>query len=181
MPNWCNNKVIISNSEPEKIAELYHLINKNSKKALQCLRPIPKELLQSNLTSEEKSVLEEKFGTSDELDWCVENWGTNRDIYIEKIKLEDRILTLNFDSAWSPPLALYEFLSDEGWNIEAYYYEPGIAFCGAWDSVWGSMGATFDRNNIPPIIIHAFGLDAEEWRNMKMLTKSYHKLNNIKN
>jgi hypothetical protein len=46
---------------------------------------------------------------------------------------EDGRLTLIFDSAWSPPVNAYEKLMDLGFSVRAYYYEPGMAYCGYWD------------------------------------------------
>ena len=31
---------------------------------------------------------------------------------------------------WSPPIALYEYLVENGWEVEVYYYEEGMMFCG---------------------------------------------------
>jgi hypothetical protein len=40
---------------------------------------------------------------------------------------------LSFDTAWSPPIEFYENLEEQGFRIEAFYYEPGMAFCGVYE------------------------------------------------
>ena len=39
-----------------------------------------------------------------------------------------------FDSAWSPPTEAYHTLVDEGWDVVAFYEEPGMGFCGKFDN-----------------------------------------------
>ncbi len=39
-------------------------------------------------------------------------------------------IELHFDSVWSPPITLYEYLVEHGWEVKAYYYEEGMKFCG---------------------------------------------------
>ena len=35
-----------------------------------------------------------------------------------------------FDSAWAPPTEVYRALCANGYVVEAFYNEPGMAFCG---------------------------------------------------
>jgi hypothetical protein len=46
----------------------------------------------------------------------------------------DNEVSCSFDSAWSPPVGLYEKLVDLGYDVKATYWEPGMAFCGIWDN-----------------------------------------------
>ena len=39
---------------------------------------------------------------------------------------------MRFDTAWSPPLGLYERLKVLGYTVKAYYFEPGMCFAGEW-------------------------------------------------
>jgi len=43
-------------------------------------------------------------------------------------------VSCSFDSAWAPPVGLYEKLFELGYDIKATYWEPGMAFCGIWDN-----------------------------------------------
>jgi hypothetical protein len=40
----------------------------------------------------------------------------------------------SFESAWSPPCGVYEALIEEGYDVVAYYYEPGMGYLGKWDN-----------------------------------------------
>ena len=40
-------------------------------------------------------------------------------------------ITINFDSPWGPPIALYDLIdAQEGFSVAAGYYEPGMCFVG---------------------------------------------------
>ena len=36
----------------------------------------------------------------------------------------------SFQSAWGPPIQAFEKLEEMGFTVSAYYYEPGMGFCG---------------------------------------------------
>jgi hypothetical protein len=63
--------------------------------------------------------------------WNSDNWGTKWDANEVMIGSSDgECIELHFDSAWSPPISLYEYLVENGWEVRAYYYEEGMQFCG---------------------------------------------------
>ena len=39
---------------------------------------------------------------------------------------------LNFSTAWSPPIGVYEKMLENNIGVEATYYEPGMCFVGSW-------------------------------------------------
>jgi hypothetical protein len=45
----------------------------------------------------------------------------------------DNTIVMHFDSAWSPPIAMYEFLYSEDWSVSAMYHEPGMGFAGRFE------------------------------------------------
>jgi hypothetical protein len=55
-------------------------------------------------------------------------WGYNVNAHED----QDGNIWISFETAWSPPIALYEYLTKNGWAVEAYYSEPGMQFCGSW-------------------------------------------------
>lgn len=72
-------------------------------------------------------------------DWRVNNWGTKWDfgsgdneIHGLHPTVVHNEATASFDTAWSPPLGLYERLVELGFKVEATYFEPGMAFTGRW-------------------------------------------------
>lgn len=117
MPNWCNNSLTLKHDK-EKI-DLLEKQLRESDVFFQHLRPRPADQ------------------DTNWYEWNVENWGTKWDVnvnegYLERI--DDNTLLLSFDSAWSPPTKFYDFLFEEGWDVEAKYYEPGVGFIGEYDN-----------------------------------------------
>ena len=91
---------------------------------------------QKDLEAQEEVNLH-KHGYRNWYDFCVNEWGTKWDIGADGQPALDQDgggLVLNFDSAWAPPINAYEKLMAMGFEILAYYYEPGMAFAGKWDN-----------------------------------------------
>ena len=70
-------------------------------------------------------------------EWNVENWGTkwNCDaqdwMKVEHPNEDESSVTFWFDSAWSPPIALYEHIElNSPLNVKASYNECGMGFVG---------------------------------------------------
>jgi hypothetical protein len=84
-------------------------------------------------------VPEPKYDDSDEgmtgwYWWRVNNWGTKWDISIHNYDwVDDYEVRLGFDTAWSPPIAIYEAMQEQGIYVTASYYEPGMCFVGNWE------------------------------------------------
>lgn len=186
MPNWCENKLRVSHSDPaalEKFMEAW-----NSGALLQTLLPCPQELIDTMAGSiggsadksqqYKKELLEFKeqlnlkyFGYRNWYDWCVAEWGTKWDIgrqaerhesaEVEADAQGNEFIEVDFESAWSPPTGAYDKLTDLGYIIEAYYYEPGVGFCGRYDSDGDQTfeirgGYKWVRKNVPRDIDEAF-------------------------
>jgi hypothetical protein len=115
MPNWCDNSVRFMNADKAKIDALLAALESEDKKVFHHLRPMP--------DSEQ----------DDWYMWNVNHWGTKWEISVNDWDREDdNTIWIGFETAWSPPIALYEYLYEEGWEIEAVYHEGGMAFCGIW-------------------------------------------------
>ena len=128
MPNYCQNKATFTNPDFDKIRELRDefLKTENSEdhgNPFNYLRPMPPELLEGEGW----------------YNWRLANWGTKWNPMtawgIELDEDEDKkTLTVCFHTAWSPPIALYEYLHEEtDWRVEAVYFEAGMGFCGGFD------------------------------------------------
>lgn len=145
MPNWCNNVVILRHSDPAMLVRAQEGFKKGE--LLQTFIPCPDDLLFTEAVhypdghelKEAQDAKEaanvEKHGFRNWYDWKVAHWSTKWDVGSEDdtAEIEDGMLTLSFDSAWSPPVGAYETLEDVcGFEVEAFYYEPGMAFCGTW-------------------------------------------------
>jgi len=110
MPNWCNNTVTIKHSDPKMIARVQEAF--------------------------EAGRLCNEFLPNPNGEWSwehsVNTWGTKWEIAGEIDSIEDGVV-LSFDSAWAPPIGLYEKLYSLGYEVTARYYEPGMAFAGTYE------------------------------------------------
>jgi len=142
MPNWCNNVVTFRHENPEMIAKAIEGFGKGE--LLNTFIPVAQELLDTvagDVADDKREVHEaqkasniEKYGYKDWYDFCVAEWGTKWDIGDAGgiADYSQNELLVNFDSAWSPPIGAYDKLMELGFEVEAYYYEPGMGFCGIW-------------------------------------------------
>jgi hypothetical protein len=162
MPNWCNNFVEVSHEDPAKIRALADAMERGE--FLEHVIPVPKDLQivagrvgddtnpdQIELERKTKENLE-KYGHSNWYDFCVNRWGTKWDVDCQgnvDVHPEGKLVTASFDSAWAPPVGVYQELVEQGYEVRAYYYESGMCFAGIYDngaddcySDWGdSQGA----------------------------------------
>ena len=148
MPNWCSNNVTLSSSKENIDALIVELQKPDGEgKILQSLRPRP--------PSED----------GDWYGWNVNNWGTKWEVGVHDYEiLSETSVLISFDSAWAPPTTLYEYLEDEGWSVCAYYYEPGMAFCGKYEDgfdnyyEYSGMSADEIREEIPTDVDEMFAI-----------------------
>lgn len=123
------------------------------------------DLVKSNL---------ETYGFSNWYDWCVANWGTKWDVEGGKdfvtVSSDGLSASLRFDSAWVPPTAWYAKIAAQGFNVTAYYWEPGCNFCGMWqnesDNCFEIAGnSDWVEANIPHELNEAMGISEtmSEW------------------
>ena len=120
MPNWCTNTLIIR-GDVETLSQLKPVFEAGEG-LLEAIAPIG----------------EWDYGNA------TEKWGTKWDIQTEGLQFTDNgdgtaEIEGYFDSAWSPPLAAFQQLSQD-WDscyIELKYFEPGCCFVGVWDSEGG--------------------------------------------
>jgi hypothetical protein len=103
---------------------------------LQEFIPCPKELTETVAqfgTNDHEKANREKYGYGSWYDFNIANWGTKWDVNSDNVEIVDaNTVTAGFDSAWSPPINAYEQLLEQGFEIEAFYYEPGMQFVGKW-------------------------------------------------
>ena len=138
MPNWCNNHLTISHTDPAMIDRVVKAWEK--KEFLQEFIPVPQALIDTvagHPTDEVKDADNQaKYGYANWYSFRVNEWGTKWDVgYDSDYENHPRrdgenTVFLYFDSAWSPPTSAYEKLVDMGFIIDAYYYEGGMGFYG---------------------------------------------------
>jgi hypothetical protein len=101
-------------------------------------------------------------------EWSVANWGTKWDVNA-RVEVEDGVVTATFDTAWSPPISFFEHLLSLDFDVTAYYYEPGMAFCGIFDGLGdayyeiGSLSGDEVQESIPEELNEMFGISQEKW------------------
>lgn len=178
MPNWCNNTVEVAHKDPARLKALVDAYNDG--KFCSFAIPVPESLQivagrlgrdddpkQIALEAAEKSNLE-THGFANWYDFCVAKWGTKWDCggdgdHIELEAGQDNT-TLCFDSAWAPPIGVYEALVERGYEVRAYYYEPGMAFAGIWDNgddgyyEIGGLSSETVKEAIPEALDEMFGI-----------------------
>lgn len=137
MPNWCNNTFRLSGPKA-KVEGLYKKF-KDTNEVLETMYPCPEELKDSEkypADGSSRPELVKKYGYDDWYGWCVNNWQTKWDVDAENLEYREEgdtgIIEGWFDSAWSPPIGVYDhFLSEnEDCSIQSYYYEGGCDFAG---------------------------------------------------
>lgn len=132
MPNWCDNMVTLRHTDKSKIDALDAELSKKSEghygsqgQLLNFLRPNP--------TGEWQ------------YDWSVDNWGTKWDAsIIDWERRDDNEIWVSFESAWSPPTRLYDYIVEEGWEVEAIYQESGMGYAGQYTTDGGDDYFEYD-------------------------------------
>ena len=150
MPNWCNNTLELVHEDPAMIARAKAAFKRGE--LLNEFIPVPEDLhivagSVGEKGSPEQTELEAKedanlkaHGYATWYDFCVNEWGTKWDVGggdgIDHTMEDDggHRLSVSFESAWAPPCAAYEKLVELGFEVRAFYYEPGMAFAGVWDN-----------------------------------------------
>ena len=181
MPNWCNNSVEIYHDDPAMIERVRTAFNGEG--LLKEFIPVPQALLDtvSGSMGEDKREAHEaqqkanveQYGYANWYDFCVNEWGTKWEIGADGNPAQDIPggLMLGFDSAWSPPIAAYEKLTEQGFRITAMYYESGMGFAGVWDNgaddyyEYGGLDSKGIAETLPAELDEAFGISesAAEW------------------
>lgn len=139
MPNWCMNRLTVEHEDSNKVDELEYAYRNNN--TCEHYLPTPRD------PKDPTKLLGEGEAMSGEMpEWYhyrVANWGTKWDFGCGS---EDRTswagmdptrtvneLSMRFDTAWSPPIGLYERLKALGFKVSATYFEPGMTFGGSWE------------------------------------------------
>jgi len=150
MPNWCSNGITLRHADPAMIQRAAKALQEGT--FLQEFIPCPKELIETVAqfgTNDTEKANREKYGYGSWYDFNISNWGTKWDVNSDNVEIADaNTVTAGFDSAWAPPIRAYEQLTEQGFEVVAFYYEPGMQFVGKWedgfDDYYEYGGATSD-------------------------------------
>jgi hypothetical protein len=138
LPNWCSNHASIEHKDPAAIQRIEDAFN--GKGLFQEFLPI---------------------NVGDGPDVAIAHWGTKWDVNSEDGDA-DRVsptqIILNFNTAWKEPDGFYRALVEQEYDVEASYFEPGMAFAGEFkngsEAVYEGDPLTF-----PDDIRETFGID----------------------
>ena len=181
MPNWCNNSVEIYHEDPKMIERVRTAFNDG--RLLAEFIPIPQSLKivagcvgdpdEQKKLEEDTARNKEVHGYGNWYDYCVNEWGTKWDVGADGNPAQDIPggLMLGFESAWAPPCAAYDKLTEQGFRIRAMYFEPGMAFAGIWEDgiddfyEYGGLDSAGIAEELPVELDEAFGIseDVSQW------------------
>jgi len=146
MPNYCENTVIFTHDDAAQIARIKSTVEQD--------KPLFAEFVPRPESEEENWY-----------DWNIKNWGTKWDAGDTDITGDYpncNCIALRFSTAWAPPIGFYQQMESLGFEVIAYYYEQGMAFCGKYVDGIDEDYETSDINSIPQDIVEEFGLDEIE-------------------
>ena len=152
MPNWCANSLKIKAKTTRAKYAMKKRIMPELEKGKDCrlfnaIIPMPPELLDtvSGMVEEDKRAAHaaqmqaniEKHGFPTWYEFANAKWGTKWEA-CELTYEADKggIVTIWFDTAWSPPMPIYAALEAMGFEVEATYCEQGVGYAG-----WYSNGS----------------------------------------
>jgi len=176
MPNWCGNTLTLTHDDPVMIARAVKAFDRGE--FFNEFIPCPKDLCHEDISTwfkdEEKQRVvdalkaanKEKYGYESWYEFNIAEWGTKWDVGNSQgiNDVDTNELVVYFDSAWSPPIAAYEKLEEQGFRVHATYYEPGSAFAGIYDDMGDNcydlagMSADEAHDSLPPELDDAFGI-----------------------
>ena len=83
-------------------------------------------------TQQQVDDLYAKYGVANWYDWANQHWGTKWNVNEPELEDDGYELTYHFDTAWSPPVPIYEALAEKypDAHISWFYDEPGMEFSG---------------------------------------------------
>jgi hypothetical protein len=149
MPNWCDNSLELSHEDKSKMDALDAVLT--AKEAFfQHLVPNPSGEWEYN--------------------WSIENWGTKWDAdAFDWERTDDNTIRVYFNTAWSPPIALYDNLVEQGYKVDARYHECGMCYAGQYTTDGGDDYYEYDVSDqstidaLPADVVDFAGLeDAHE-------------------
>jgi hypothetical protein len=94
--------------------------------------------------------------------YCVNTWGTKwdfgKDEYDDPAVIEDNLVRVSFNTAWSPPNGLYDELHRQDYILTGSYWEPGMGFCGTIEHGMDLYVEYQDHTEIPDNLWDEYGM-----------------------
>ncbi len=181
MPNWCENIATFSHKDKEVLSKLANAF-------IQCnpfntFVPIPDGYRAVEATyspnedelkeyEKRREELKQRYGYTTSYDFACGEWGTKWEpsCEIEQINIvtttsgntDCYTFSVNFYSAWTPPIEFYQHLIDDyGFDVDAHYFEGGLVFAGSFDSNGSDYYEFNSLEELPYYLIELFSLQDE--------------------
>jgi hypothetical protein len=130
MPNWCSNAVVLSK-------EGYDLQGILDKVEIQGLFGQFIPFIAEGQSDQLIDAAQYQFNLN--------SYGTKWDVnHLTFSHFDGEELTLEFETAWSPPKAFYEHLVKQGFSVRGSYWEPGMAFGGVFFDEFDDLYWVYD-------------------------------------
>lgn len=141
MPNWCDNTVTLTHKKPEQLTRV--VVAAEREGLFEEFVPHPK-----NTENVDNS-----------LGWNIDHWGTKWEAQVHSIDLDENSISLSFDTAWGPPIAFYDKMTELGFNVEAKYCELGMDFIGLYENGHDEAYVASESENVPVNLSEYYGLE----------------------
>ena len=120
MPNHTDNRVTLYHKDSQQIDMIYNIMNTEDTPLCQTLIPMDEALLDNDAHADDGWYT-----------WRLQNWGTKWDVYeTHCTRFDANTLQLYFYTAWSPPMPIYDKLTDMGFEVTARYLDEGWGYIG---------------------------------------------------
>ena len=132
MPNWCSNYLELHHADPAQLEKIRTAMGEG--KFFDSVIPLP-EVLRKDFKPDEAQANRLACGYTDWYQFCTTEWGTKwdvtgRDYYFGDEDEDEVSIAVRFETAWAPPVGIYQELLKRGFKVEAYWVEEGAGFCG---------------------------------------------------
>lgn len=146
MPNHTDNRVILYHKDSQQIDMIYNIMNTEDTPLCQTLIPMDEALLDNDAHADDGWYT-----------WRLQNWGTKWDVYeTHCTRIDANTLQLIFYTAWSPPMPVYEKLTDMGFEVTARYLDEGWGYIGEY-----TEGNDWCTDDVESVAEHYPELDEE--------------------
>jgi hypothetical protein len=125
MPNWCNNSIVI-NGDKDKIKQIRDVLETMDKTTTETG-------IFEALVGRDENITEEQYQNGGWYNHNINRFGCKWDVSYENAVIDgdDEYITMNPDTAWSPPEGFCRLLAEQyGVDVTLEYSEPGCDFAG---------------------------------------------------
>ena len=149
MPNWCENCVTLTNTDVNKVLVLENILKSFPSESEKFAGNVHNK---GNIAFFEHYLPRPNNTAEDDTCWNQKVWGTKWEPEIISFSKDDETtITIVMDTAWSPPIGIYEHFVKTNWVVTAFYHEPEYAFCGKYTNEMGDEYYEYDTQDMTTI------------------------------